>query len=217
MKIRTKEEFQDAVDSETSWRKKELSAINSNISSARKFSKNTALRAGIAMLYAHWEGLVKKVASYYLEYVSFQNLTYGELKTNFLAISIKEELKMFDSSNKATIHNQIVRRIKKKQNEKSKIPYENIIKTNSNLNSLIFVEIMETIGLDYSQYQTSFNMIDEVLLKMRNEIAHGERLESISLDQERFEEIYSVMIDMMNQFVFQVTNAVYLEEYKAEE
>ena len=65
MKIRTKEEFQDAVDSETSWRKKELSAINSNISSARKFSKNTALRAGIAMLYAHWEGLVKKVASYY--------------------------------------------------------------------------------------------------------------------------------------------------------
>lgn len=217
MKIRTKEEFQDAVDSETSWRKKELSAINTNISSARKFSKNTALRAGIAMLYAHWEGLVKKVASYYLEYVSFQNLTYGELKTNFLAISIKEELKMFDSSNKATIHNQIVSRIKKKQNEKSKIPYENIIKTNSNLNSLIFVEIMETIGLDYSQYQTSFNMIDEVLLKMRNEIAHGERLESISLDQERFEEIYSVMIGMMNQFVFQVTNAVYLEEYKAEE
>ena len=76
---------------------------------------------------------------------------------------------------------------------------------------------METIGLDYSQYQMSFNMIDEVLLKMRNEIAHGERLESISLDQERFEEIYSVMIDMMNQFVSQVTNAVYLEEYKVEE
>ncbi len=43
------------------------------------------------------------------------------------------------------------------------------------------------------------------------------RLESISLDQERFEEIYSVMIDMMNQFVSQVTNAVYLEEYKVEE
>lgn len=217
MKIRTKEEFQDAIDSETSWRKKELSAINSNISSARKFSKNTALRAGIAMLYAHWEGLVKNVASYYLEHVSFQNLTYSELQTNFLAISIKEELKLFDSSNKSTIHNQIVNSIKSKQNEKTKIPYENIIKTNSNLDSQIFVEIMETIGLDYSQYQTSFNMIDEVLLKMRNKIAHGERLESISLDQERFEEIYSVMIGIMNQFVSQVTNAVYLEEYKVKE
>ncbi len=157
------------------------------------------------------------MASYYLEHVSFQNLTYSELQTNFLAISIKEELKLFDSSNKSTIHNQIVNSIKSKQNEKTKIPYENIIKTNSNLDSQIFVEIMETIGLDYSQYQTSFNMIDEVLLKMRNKIAHGERLESISLDQERFEEIYSVMIGIMNQFVSQVTNAVYLEEYKVKE
>lgn len=214
MKIRTKEEFQDAVDNETSWRKKELSAINSNIASARKFSKNTALRSGIAMLYAHWEGLVKNIASYYLSYVAFQNLTYAELKSNFLAVSIKEELKLFDSSSKATVHNQIVRSVKEKETEKAKIPYDNVIKTNSNLNSYIFVEIMETIGLDYSEYQSSFNLLDEVLLKMRNEIAHGEKIESISLDQERFEEIYGVMSDLMNKFVSQITNAVYLEEYK---
>lgn len=214
MKIRTKEEFQDAVDNETSWRKKELSAINSNIATARKFTKNTALRSGIALLYAHWEGLIKNVASYYLSYVSFQNLTYAELKSNFLAMSIKEELKLFDSSNKATVHNYIVRSVKVKETEKAKIPYESIIKTNSNLNSHIFIEIMETIGLDYSQYQSSFNMLDEVLLKMRNEIAHGEKIESISLDEERFEEMYTVITELMNKFVSQVTNAVYLEEYK---
>ena len=34
MKIRTEDEFQDAVDSETAWRKKELSSISSNIASA---------------------------------------------------------------------------------------------------------------------------------------------------------------------------------------
>lgn len=215
MKIRTKEEFQNAVDNETSWRKKELSAINANIATARKFSKNTALRSGIALLYAHWEGLVKNVASYYLSYVSFQNLTYAELKSNFLAVSIKDDLKTFDSSNKATIHNKIVISVKEKEIEKAKIPYENIIQTNSNLNSIIFIEIMETIGLDYAPYQPSFNMLDEVLLKMRNEIAHGERLESISLDQKRFEEIYNVMRDMMDRFITQITNAVYLEEYKA--
>lgn len=214
MKIRTKEEFQDAVDNETSWRKKELSAINSNIVSARKFTKNTALRSGIALLYAHWEGLIKNVASYYLSYVSFQNLTYAELKPNFLAVSIKEGLKSFDSSNKASIHNYIVRSVKIKEQEKTKIPYENVIKTNSNLNSSVFIEIMETIGLDYSQYQSSFNMLDEVLLKMRNEIAHGEKTESISLDQDRFEEIYSVITELMNKFVTQITNAVYLENYR---
>lgn len=214
MKIRTKEEFQDAVDQETSWRKKELTAINVNIVAARKFTKDTALRSGIALLYAHWEGLIKNLASYYLSYVSFQNLTFSELKPNFLAISIKEDLKTFDSSNKASIHNQIVISIKKKGTEKAQIPYENVIKTNSNLKSDIFVEIMETLGLDYSQYKPDFNMLDEVLLKMRNEIAHGERLESISLDEKRFEEIYSVMSELMNKFVAQITNAVYLEEYR---
>lgn len=214
MKIRTKEEFQDAVDRETSWRKRELSAINSNIITARKFTKNTALRSGIALLYAHWEGLIKNVASYYLSYVSFQNLTYAELKPNFLALSIKEELKLFADSNKASIHNRVVASVKLKATEKAHVPYEDIIKTNSNLNSKIFIEIMETIGLDYSIYQSSFNMLDEVLLKMRNEIAHGENIESISLDQERFEEIYNLMFELMNKFISQITNAVYLEEFK---
>lgn len=59
-------------------------------------------------------------------------------------------------------------------------------------------------------------MIDEVLLKMRNEIAHGERLESIDLDEKRFKEIYDVVTDLMNKFVAQITNAVYLKEYKNE-
>ena len=73
---------------------------------------------------------------------------------------------------------------------------------------------METIGLDYSEYEPSFVLIDEVLLKMRNEIAHGERVESINLDENRFIEIYSVINEIMKKFVTQVTNAVYLEQYK---
>ena len=44
MKIRTEEEFQDYLDKETSWRKKELTAVKANIASSRKFAKNTALR-----------------------------------------------------------------------------------------------------------------------------------------------------------------------------
>ena len=75
---------------------------------------------------------------------------------------------------------------------------------------------METIGLDYEEYEPSFVMIDKVLLKMRNEIAHGERLESIGLDEKRFKEIYDVVTDLMNKFVAQITNAVYLKEYKNE-
>ena len=55
MKIRTEDELQDVIDSEIAWRKKELSAVKANINTARNFAKNTALRAGITLLYAHWE------------------------------------------------------------------------------------------------------------------------------------------------------------------
>ena len=102
MKIRTEDEFQDAVDSETAWRKKELSSISSNIATSKKAAKITALRAGIALLYAHWEGLIKNLATYYLCYVSFQNCRYDELKCNFMALSINKEIKLFKESKKAS-------------------------------------------------------------------------------------------------------------------
>lgn len=214
MKIRTKDEFQDVVDSETAWRKKELSSISSNIAISKKAAKITSLRAGITLLYAHWEGLIKNLATYYLCYVSFQDCRYGELKPNFMALAINKDIKLFIDSSKASLHNQVVNKIRTEDNNKAKIPYGEVIKTGSNLNSSNFIEIMETIGLDYEEYKPSFVMIDEVLLKMRNEIAHGERIESIDLDEKRFNEIYNVVTDLMNKFVVQITNAVYLKQYR---
>lgn len=213
MKIRTEEDFQDAIDKETSWRKKELFALKSNIARARKSAQETALRAGIALLYAHWEGLVKNTAGYYLCYVSFQRKTYGDLKLNFLALSIKEELEIFDNSIKASRHNKIVSDIRSLEKQNSRIPYDGIIKTGSNLNSSIFIEIMETIGLDYDQYECDFVLLDNTLLKMRNEIAHGEHVEYLSLDENRFNEIYEVITGMMFRFVNQVSNAVTMKEF----
>ena len=105
MKIRTKDEFQDVVDGETAWRKKELSSISSNIAISKKVAKITSLRAGIALLYAHWEGLIKNLATYYLCYVSFQDCRYGELKPNFMALAINKDIKLFIDSSKASLHN----------------------------------------------------------------------------------------------------------------
>lgn len=213
MKIRTVDEFQDYLDKETSWRKKELTAIKANIVSSRKFAKNTALRSGVALLYAHWEGMIKNVATYYLCYVSYQNYNFCDLKQNFLALSMKENIKTFHTTNKASLHNKIVNDIRSNNVKKANIPYEGIVKTGSNLSSDVFIEIMETIGLDYSGYEPDFMLLDGVLLKMRNEIAHGERLEVLSLDEARFDELYRVINNMMNKFVIQVENAVYLKEF----
>ena len=98
MKIRTLNDLQDVIDAEMAWRKRELSAVRSNIVEARSFAKDTAIRAGIALLYAHWEGAIKNIATYYLEYVAMLGLPYGQLKPNFLAITLKNDLKSFDLS-----------------------------------------------------------------------------------------------------------------------
>lgn len=213
MKIRTVNELQDAIDSEMSWRKHELSAVRSNVSSARNFAKDTAIRAGITLLYAHWEGTVKNIASYYLEYVATLELPYGQLKPNFLAVALNYDLKSFEETNKTTIHTNIVNNIINSHTVKSKIPVEGIIKTNSNLNSDIFIEIMATIGLECTDYESSYKLIDTVLLQKRNMIAHGERLEALDLDEARYYEIHDKILGLMQGFANQVANAAILKQY----
>ncbi|MCU6720229.1 MAE_28990/MAE_18760 family HEPN-like nuclease [Porcipelethomonas ammoniilytica] len=216
MKIRTINNLQDAIDSEMAWRKKELSALKSNIQSSRSFAKETALRAGIALLYAHWEGAIKNIAYYYLVYVSFQKVPYNKLKNNFLAVTLKQKLLQFEETNKTTLQTAIINSIFEISNEPSQIPTEKIISTNSNLNSAIFNEIMCTIGLKTDYYEQSYKMIDEVLLNMRNNIAHGERLENIDLDEKRYNEIHDIIFDLINHFSVQVLNAACLNIYLAE-
>lgn len=213
MKIRTISDLQDAIDAEMSWRKHELSAVRSNVAVARKFAKDTAIRAGITLLYAHWEGTVKNIATYYLEYVAMQGLSYGQLKPNFLAVTLKCNLKRFEDSHKTTIHTSVVSDIIDSQNAKSKIPVEGIIKTNSNLNSEIFIEIMATIGLECTKYEGAYKLIDTVLLQKRNMIAHGERLEVLDLDEERYLEIHDKVLGLIQQFADQITNAASLKLY----
>ncbi|MGD9569435.1 MAG: MAE_28990/MAE_18760 family HEPN-like nuclease [Sedimentibacter sp.] len=213
MKIRTINDLQDAIDGEMAWRKRELSAIKGNINQARLFAKDTALRSGIALLYAHWEGSVKNIASYYLSYVSNQYLPYNKLKNNFLAISIKEKLSQFEETSKTTLQTSIINEIFDSIGKRSHIPQEGIIKTNSNLNSKIFMEIMATIGLDCTQYESSYNLLDEVLLNMRNKIAHGERIETLSLDEDRYNEIHRKVLELMNLFATQISNAAAMKEY----
>lgn len=213
MKIRTINDLQDAVDNEMAWRKRELTAIKSNISQSLAFAKNTALRSGIALLYAHWEGSVKNIACHYLSYVSNQNLLHKNLKNNFIAIVVKEKLKQFAATGKATLHTNIINEILGNADKKLFIPEKGIIKTNSNLNSEFFIEIMATIGLSCDAYENSYNLLDEVLLNMRNKIAHGERIESLSLDESRYNEIHDKIFGLMEVFSDQVLNAAERKEY----
>lgn len=119
------------------------------------------------------------MCTYYLTYVSQLKLPYSQLKDNFVALAMKKKITEFNTTHKNEYHTQFIGEIFSCKNQQAKIPCESIINTESNLNSIVFMNIMNTIGLSYTEYSLKFKLIDEVLLANRNSIAHGEKFHTI--------------------------------------
>lgn len=219
MRINKLSELENKIDKDLAWRKKELISIISDIKLSQNKSKNEQLRLikmGIIMLYAHWEGAIKNISEYYLNYVSSLKLEYRVLKKNFLAIEIKSSLKDFTNSNKATIHNKVINDIYNKLDECSKIPVKNVIKTDSNLKMEVLQEIAATLGIDSSEYELKKIYVDQRLLGNRNKIVHGQRLEELygvsGIDE--YVELHREIHNLIDLFALNIINAATNELYK---
>ncbi|EEA86250.1 MAE_28990/MAE_18760 family HEPN-like nuclease [Peptacetobacter hiranonis] len=220
MKIKNLEDLQDKIDKDLAWRKKELTSIKSDVqmsNTKERSEQSRAIRAGITLLYAHWEGAIKNISEYYLIYVSSLKLKYSELKNNFLAITMKTSLDKFEETNKATIHNKLIEDIYSKKDEKSNIPCNNVINTKSNLNSKILDEIMALIGVDSSKYRLKNAIIDQRLLGNRNKIAHGERIEQLEgiSNINEYIELHDIITNLINDFGEDIKNYAINEKYKS--
>ncbi|MBD2393499.1 MAE_28990/MAE_18760 family HEPN-like nuclease [Cyanobacterium aponinum UTEX 3222] len=212
MKIRTIEQLSDILAEDLAWRKKELSEVKSLIElkdiSEQKYK--LFLRSGICILYAHWEGFVKLASNSYLEFVRMQKLSYDQLASNFVALAMKEKLKETKDTNKPSLYIPICDFFLFELNQKSNLPKE-AISTASNLSSEILKEIMSILGLNFADYSTKSKLIDEKLLKSRNEIAHGSYL---LIDREEYLELHIEIINLLNIFKNQIENACLQEKYK---
>ncbi len=81
------EEFQDFLDTDLAWRKMEISQLLMILNTAE--SKEIVGKSMILLLYAHWEGFIKKSSKCYLKYVSDKNIKIQDLTPNFEAIMLK--------------------------------------------------------------------------------------------------------------------------------
>lgn len=211
MKIKTIEALQDKIDEDLSWRKKELIDFSLMIHS----SHNESLcRAGIALLSAHFEGFIKSVSNMYLVYVSSQGEKLSNLKNNFTAISCARPFKDCIQSEKISVRTNALNNVMEKHNnEEFRIKYSErnpIISTDSNPSSKVLREIILSIGLDYSEYETKSRYIDTDLLSNRHKIVHGER---ISIEESDFDNTYENILEIMTQFSRQVLQAATDKEY----
>ena len=87
---------------------------------------------------------------------------------------------------------------------------EKVINTKSNLNSIILKEMMTSVGLDFSTYDTKSNLIDEQLLKYRNNVAHGEYLQ---VNTKEYLALHQEIYGMLENFKTDIKNAVLFTKY----
>ena len=213
MKIRTAEQLFDFTTGELAWRKKELFSLHSMLVTPRLSpgTKNALLRSTIVLTYAHWEGFIKAGSIAYLQYVAMQRLKHDELTPNFLALAMRPILMNAFQSRKTDDHLKIVHFFLNDLDKQSSIPYKNVIDTQSNLSTSILRNLIVMLGFDYSEYEIKEKLLDEKLLKSRNQIAHGEFVE---LTDNEVYDIQNKCISLMEIFKNQIDNAVSLQTYK---
>ena len=205
MKIRTFEILSDYLSRDLGWRKKELTDIRQLTQLAANISRRRVLtRCGIALLYAHFEGFTKQAGQAYLEYVAVQRLSNDQIARNFLAMSLSHLMSPVAARRKPSSYERVVELFLDEGAKRAHIPYKTAVDTESNLSSKVLREIVFTLGLDYSPFESKEKLVDIRLLARRNHIAHGERLD---LDETDYDELHVSIIDILNCLRNQIENA----------
>lgn len=208
--VRTLDQLQDAMDYELAWRIKEIGAFRIESAKSGQNSK-VFTRAGVTLLYAHWEGFVKRSAELYLEYVSNRGLKYEELTTCFVVFGLKGKLNTLVGSRKSIPNIEAMEFIRGSLGEVAVLNLSGAVKTESNLSSTIFENIANSVGVSTTPYATKFNLIDSSLVERRNKIAHGEYLDLTSGD---FGPLVDEVLGLLRWFKNDLMNAAVTEAYK---
>jgi hypothetical protein len=209
-KIRTVGQLQEALDAEMSWRIKEISDFKL-IAKRQPATSNTFTRAGVALLYAHWEGFIKIASEAYLNFVDNQGHIYRDLKTCFAVFGLKGRLALLSDSRKAKPNIEALEFVLAELDKPARMTLSNAIDTEANLTSNVFANIAASLDISIAGYETKFNLIDESLVNRRNKVAHGEYLDLAPSD---FMMLADEVLQMMRSYKTDIENSASLKSYK---
>lgn len=210
LKIQNIEKLTDFLDDEIGWRKKEITFLCTSAERDQDINRNTLIRAGIALVYAHWEGFVKNASIGYLSFVKMKKLRYKDLKPNFMTLKFFKGLKECAKSEQLSSYYTFVTRLYEAQEQNADFD-EMQIDTKSNLSSKVLKDILNTIGLQTSFFETKTPLIDEQLVAYRNSIAHGDRRIF------KFEDLKTLaeeVLNMLEQYKLEIIKAAENSDFK---
>ncbi len=213
-KIRTLTHLQEALDSEMGWRVKELSSLTLSAKGDSSLAAPTIIRAGVALLYAHWEGFIKNASTAYLNYITNQGIRYEELKSCFVVFGLKGYLNTLTTSRQAEANEKAIEFVLDQMDKPAKITLGSAIDTESNLTSKVFDNIATSLSISRSAYETKYNLIDQSLVLRRHKIAHGEFLD---IDAKEWRALAAEILALMRAFKTDIENAATLRLYRRAE
>jgi hypothetical protein len=203
-KIRSVEALDDEISAEIAWRKQELTTALKLIQQSTGHTRTANVRSGVLILYAHWEGWVKGVAQLYVRYVNTQRYSYELLSEAFLGNALKTRMTAIDAGTAPLVHNEFASFIRGGLTERAALS-ESLIRTESNLSSSVFFDILDRLGLERRElYSLRANMIDKELVHRRNTIAHGQHL-ALGLDD--FRVLRTNTMELLEAFTDDVRNS----------
>lgn len=177
-------EFQDAVQRELAWRKREISAIRTQSFQAEE-AANHVFRGGQVLLCAHSEGFLKSTTGLYIEHVFAQDVRVRDLTPQFIAIAYFGAVRKvagakFPGSEEH--HLALAARILATFDRRVTAPAWKV-DTEGNPTSEVVERILKSIGvdphlgMDAAGWATTRVFINEHLVRDRNHVAHGEWLQ----------------------------------------
>lgn len=209
----TDENLSDFFDADLIWRRKELSDIKAAVRRADVAAKHVLLRALITMCYAHWEGYVRICANRYFEYLTIRKKPYSELERQ---IYVNTFLARLDTLSHARVSLEarckLVNDILDGTVGTFRYVHPALIDTKSNLNTDVIREICLICAVDASHFESRRIFIDQLMLKRRNAIAHGQQ-EFIQEDE--IDALVSDVLGLMQHFRTLLENKVYQKQYAA--
>ena len=196
------EDLLDKIFNNTSRRKKEILFLKLQVE-----NNNSLCRPLYPMLCAHFEGTVKELSKYYLDYISSRNIPYCDLKTNFKALVLRSE---FESvKNTAADHNRvpIIEKIESLNSENFNIVqsgHKLLISTNGNPKPETLDIILKSIGLETDIFTLKENFINNQLLSIRHDIVHG-RFRDVDLVT--FMETCDIVLELILKYAYLIFDA----------
>jgi len=202
----------DIITQDLDWREREIAAMRVLISKPGLTSSQRAalLRAGWAMLYAHYEGFIKNTLTVFYDEAAKTAGMIEHLPSSTKVFALRDALR----SLRNLPYDAMLNKIEKFQiDHLSNNPNFPDVDTKSNLWPDVLIDLFKTADLDTSIVEKNEAKL-RTLVSRRNSIAHGEKsfINEISYFRGFEEAVYEVLYDVALQVDYRLSQPPYLTQ-----